>query len=1595
MRRFQLVLIIVSFLIPVAAPSTQAQVATGIQPLGSYGGGPVDAVDLANLNVHLDIPIRSKAGRGLNFTYALGYDTAVWSPAGNVWTPAYNFGWTAETEAATGYVTATVQLWKCFSGRSWYFTNNYSGWIYVDKMGTPHPFSLPTLSACPTFKESATGTATDGSGYQINASPGTGIITDAGGHTLSPPFSTGTGPGTAEDFNGNEITFNGTSFTDTLGQTALTISGTNPTDLSYTAPSGGTAEYVVSYSSYTVRTNFGCSGITEYNQTGVSLVNKITLPDGTYYQFNYEYTPGYSSDVTGRLASVKLPTGGTIYYSYSGGSNGITCADGSTATLTRTTPDGAWTYAHTESGTAWTTTVTDPANEHTTLNFQDYFQNTATYQARSEYETERQVHDSSNNLIETVVTCYNGNTSNCNTTAVTTPINERTSFVQWPDNLESETDTHYNNYGLPIEDFEYAYGTNAVGSLQRQTITSYASLGNDIQNRPQTIKVEDGQSNIVSETQYQYDQTAVLQTSGTPQHAAISGSRGNPTTITYTVSSAATLSRTFTYFDTGNVDVATDINGAQSSYTYGDCGNSFPTSVNEPLGFQRQMTWNCLGGVQLTATDENSQTTTTSYTDPYFWRPNSTTDQENYTTNITYTGETSVESTLNFGSSTSDVLSTVDGLGRPELSQAKEAPGSGTYDSVQAIYDSVGRVHQTTLPYPGGAGVGCSQNCYYTTTSYDALARPLTMTDAGGGTVSYSYIGNTVTQTLGPPPGGENTKSKLLTYDALGRLTSVCEITSASGSSSCGPNAPNGYLTTYTYDALGDLTGVSQDFGAQTRSYAYDGLGRMTSEINPESGTTTYTFDTNSTCGTSDGDLVKKTDALGNVTCYAYDQLHHLLTATVESGPYASVTPVKNYVYGPATGSVTIDGVAMANAKTRVAEAYTCFSPCSSKVTDEGFSFTARGELSDTYESTPHSSGYYHVTGTYWANGAVDQLGGVPALPSITYGVDGEGRPSSASASSGQNPLTTTTYSTASLPLQVTLGSGDSDSYAYDPNTERMTQYKFTVNGSSLTGNLSWNQNGTLGSLAITDPFNSGDTQSCTYTHDDLARIASANCGSAASQTFSYDSFGNIEKSGNPYSFQPTYSSATNQMTSIGGQTPSYDANGDVTNDFLNQYSWDANGRPVTVANSTASVSVTYDALGRMVEQDKSGTYTEIVYAPAGNKLAFMSGQSLSKAYVPLPAGDVAAYNSSGLSNYHHADWLGSFRLASTPSRTVPYDTAYAPFGELYAQSGGYTAAFTGQTQDTTSTVYDFPAREYGIQGRWPSPDPAGAGAANPADPQTWNQYAYVRNSPLGNTDPAGTMMRQVGYGESGGGGMLSGYSGFGFDGQADDPPGLLPPGDSLNPGLYAQSSGLETIYAFGVLDARQLPVLTGGLDQLRALVLDGVLSPPTIQTSGGGGIFIVPGGEGVTETPGGVPGLGTASPQTTAQTTCSTGSPNNHLSMGDQVDAASVNPFTSRGGGIWGGNRQSFPATTNNYTYSGKGLGVDVGVSVQSAWAWGSGSWSGSFHSVNWSIGVFSGSIFWTPGKGGWTGLSFGLGLGLPGVAYEQTNYTCKSGPG
>src|SRR5438445_3645637 len=217
--------------------------------------------------------------------------------------------------------------------------------------------------------------------------------------------------------------------------------------------------------------------------------------------------------------------------------------------------------------------------------------------------------------------------------------------------------------------------------------------------------------------------------------------------------------------------------------------------------------------------------------------------------------------------------------------------------------------------------------------------------------------------------------------------------------------------------------------------------------------------------------------------------LHRLLDV------YTNGKSCKIFRYN-STGGLPPSGYTANNLVGRRVEAET--DNCSGGMnTDEWFSYSARGELTDAWESTPHSGGYYHTTAVYWANGVLSSLSGVPGQNAWTYGVDSEGRPYTAVQGS-TNLVTNTTFNPASQPLTVSLGLGDTASYGYDSKTGRMNNYTFSVGATptSMVGNLTWNPNGTLRTLAITDGFNSGGAHTCNYGtssvpgYDEMGRLA-------------------------------------------------------------------------------------------------------------------------------------------------------------------------------------------------------------------------------------------------------------------------------------------------------------------------------------------------------------------------------------------------------------------------------------------------------------------------------------------------------------------------
>ena len=112
----------------------------------------------------------------------------------------------------------------------------------------------------------------------------------------------------------------------------------------------------------------------------------------------------------------------------------------------------------------------------------------------------------------------------------------------------------------------------------------------------------------------------------------------------------------------------------------------------------------------------------------------------------------------------------------PILSQQLQAPGGSNYDTTETDYNNVGLPSRTTMPFSATAGT-TSSSAPGATTTYDALGRVLTVTDANGGEVAYTF-NNDILQKV----SGSQTFQKQFEYDGLGRLSSVCEITGASGS---------------------------------------------------------------------------------------------------------------------------------------------------------------------------------------------------------------------------------------------------------------------------------------------------------------------------------------------------------------------------------------------------------------------------------------------------------------------------------------------------------------------------------------------------------------------------------------------------------------------------------------------------------------------------------------------------------------------------------------------------------------------------------------------------------------------------------------------
>ena len=296
------------------------------------------------------------------------------------------------------------------------------------------------------------------------------------------------------------------------------------------------------------------------------------------------------------------------------------------------------------------------------------------------------------------------------------------------------------------------------------------------------------------------------------------------------------------------------------------------------------------------------------------------------------------------------------------------------------------------------------------------------------------------------------------------------------------------------------------------------------------------------------------------------------------------------------------------------------------------------------------------------------------------------------------------------------------------------------------------------------------------YSYDTAGRLIQATVG-GKTETFKYDAFGNlIEKAiagANPESVPTdgssnrligaTYDAAGNLTTRDGFQAYQYvpqeygyDSFSMLQQTTLGYNIYDANDERIGVVSGSTGRARWWirDLEGRVLREftsNESFDYQDWLwqhdYVYAGGQL--VGGEKLQWSYNP---GEGTVY---GGKRHYHLDHLGSVRMVTDDEGRSVSEHDYYAFGvsptKAYQEeldSGNPSIdsmRFAGHQRDNlgwlnienTEYLDYMHARFYDPNlGRFLSVDPGDD--TDPAQPQSWNKYAYVRNNPVNATDPTG-----------------------------------------------------------------------------------------------------------------------------------------------------------------------------------------------------------------------------------------------------------------
>ena len=270
-----------------------------------------------------------------------------------------------------------------------------------------------------------------------------------------------------------------------------------------------------------------------------------------------------------------------------------------------------------------------------------------------------------------------------------------------------------------------------------------------------------------------------------------------------------------------------------------------------------------------------------------------------------------------------------------------------------------------------------------------------------------------------------------------------------------------------------------------------------------------------------------------------------------------------------------------------------------------------------------------------------------------------------------------------------------------------------------------------------------------TYAYDDFNRLLSAtNSAKSLAYTYGYDRYGNRWQQylAGACTAGTTFCLTFDNNNRVNNGSLVYDTAGNVIQDSMHHYYYDAENRLIQVDGTLGTCSTTcyvYFPDGKRAEKKVAGVAVDYLYDPAGRENTELNS-SLGWNRIEVYASErhLATYfgGATGTTYFNHADWLGTERARTTVTGGLCETMSSLAFGDGMGTSGSCgdpsPMHFTGKERDSESNLDNFGARYFvSSMGLFMSPDKL---AGHTQDPQTLNRYLYVRDNPLSLTDPTG-----------------------------------------------------------------------------------------------------------------------------------------------------------------------------------------------------------------------------------------------------------------